>query len=200
MRGFLAVIIALAASTAAAQPAPDARTAAAEQAAREAVADLTGDPELARYQSLAVIPRDGDASSMLADAMIAALQRAGRTAPGAAAVRDACARFNLPWAAAEPPSVRQIAEINGAVQAQGMILLRANFTPHEDGSVDIHAELTLADAAEIGQPWSVEVDVTATAPRRGSSSFWRDRPALVIGVIAALVFIWLISALRRRRA
>lgn len=195
------VLLPLLAVAAAAQSAEgDARHAAAQEAARAVVQDFLGEPETARYQTLAVLPRGGDAGEPVAEALVAALRGAGRTVADPAAVREASRAQGIGWNVEGQLDQRQIAEILGAVRAQGLILLQAAAAPLPEDMVRVTAQVTLADPAALGPPWSAEVEAEADMPRLTATSLWQRNPLVVGGIIAALVMVWIISARRRRAA
>jgi hypothetical protein len=179
------------------QPAPASQQLAAEEIARAAAADFLATTDVVDHERLAIIPRGGDMSESVAESLAERLREGGRAIAETQRARAAAREAGVGWAAAEPVGAREIAIMAGESGSQAVILVTAETTAHlDDGTVTVIAQLVLADPAELGWPWNFEVEQEARAAQ--SRSYWQEHPVLVIGVVAALVVLWMISALRRR--
>jgi hypothetical protein len=195
----LALIVPLTGAQPAAPSSP--REMAMQEIARQAAADFMGSPGAARYRRLAVVPRGGDASEAAADALGNELTSAGCTVAPPATVRSACERAGVAWATSVPIGARGQALIMEGTQAQGLILVQASTEAVADGSVEALAQMALADPGQLGTAWSIGLTATASPLRRTAGrSYWQEHPMIIGGLIGALVLLWALSALLRRRA
>ena len=172
---------------------------AISELARLAAEDLRSAPDAAEHRTLGLVPREGDASEALAEALAVELTRLGQTVSSTTDTRAACAAAGIPWAQAGEVGVREQAIAMGEIGADGLILIRASSRAGADRMQIVTAEMTLTDPSQLGFPWSFEGEVEAAAAAANPmKTWWREHPGQVIAVIGGLVLVWLVSTLRRR--
>lgn len=163
-----------------------------------AAQDFLSVEDVAHYQRIGVIARDGEGAEAAAGTFRVALVNSGRTIPPLDEARQATNAVGVGWGTDSPMNTRDIALIMERLDVQALIAIRTIPTVQDARITTLGAHVALADPGEIGRPWSVdvEVDVPQQQPRQ---SYWQQHPKLIWGSIIALVVLWLLSVIARRR-
>lgn len=177
----------------------------AQELAREAADAILAEPTLATFTALAVLPRGGELSQPVADALAAALAAGGRTVAPREGAETAVRAAGVPWAAPEEIGGREQMQILDATASQALVLVGAQRIAQPSGGSSILADVTVANPVTLLGGWSVHLQLdtaeqSRTADAASSTALWQRYPGLFIGAVAALVAVWLLSALRRRSA
>jgi hypothetical protein len=182
-----------------AQEGPTSTTLAAQAVAYTAMQEFLADPDASQRQRLGVIARGGAASEAVAAALIEEFRTNERAVADVSAARAACQRAGVTWGSPDPFGAREVAILAEGCNAEAVLLVQADITATQpDGTVNVFAVLSLEDPRVLGSVWSIDVEAEGRARQNVGQSFWQKNPKLVGGVIAGLILVWLISALRRR--